>query len=231
MWAFAETCRSLADGCRTLGLPVTGGNVSFYNATGDTAVLPTPVIGVMGVLDDVERRTPVGFSEAGDSLVLPGDTRGRSAWPVWRTGIWVATRRPSTSSASGCLARSWSRARATGCCRRRTTCPTGASRSRSWSRACVSGTGRGWCCPRGSTRSSRCSASRPGAPSSRCRARRSCGWPTCARRGGLPWVRIGVVDTDEQDAALDVQDVLTVPLTEPARAFEGTLPALFGSAV
>jgi len=80
MWAFAETCRSLADGCRTLGLPVTGGNVSFCNATGDTAVLPTPVIGVMGVLDDVDRRTPIGSSEAGDSLVLLGDTRGGSAW-------------------------------------------------------------------------------------------------------------------------------------------------------
>ncbi len=62
------------------------GNVSFYNATGDTAVLPTPVTGVMGVLDDVERRTPIGFSEAGDLLVLPGNTRGGSAW------AWVAHR-------------------------------------------------------------------------------------------------------------------------------------------
>ena len=86
MWAFAETCRSLADGCRMLGLPVTGGNVSFCNATGDTAVLPTLVIGVMGVLDDVDRRTSIGSSEAGDSLVLLGDTRGGSAW------AWVAHR-------------------------------------------------------------------------------------------------------------------------------------------
>ncbi len=52
----------------------------------------------------------------------------------------------------------------------------------------------------------------------------------CEARG-LPWVRIGVVDTDEQDAALDVQDVLSVPVDELRQAFEGTLPALFGSAV
>jgi phosphoribosylformylglycinamidine synthase subunit PurL len=83
MWAFAETCRGLADGCRTLGLPVTGGNVSFYNATGGTAILPTPVIGVMGLFDDVERRTPSGFLAEGDAVFLLGDTAdefGGSAW-------------------------------------------------------------------------------------------------------------------------------------------------------
>ena len=46
--------RGLADGCLELGIPVTGGNVSFYNSTGDTAILPTPVVGVLGVIDDVE---------------------------------------------------------------------------------------------------------------------------------------------------------------------------------
>lgn len=51
MWQFAEAVRGLADGCRTLGLPVTGGNVSFYNQTGETAVLPTPVAGVLGVIE------------------------------------------------------------------------------------------------------------------------------------------------------------------------------------
>jgi phosphoribosylformylglycinamidine synthase len=83
MWAFSETCRGLADGCRTLGLPVTGGNVSFYNATGGTAILPTPVIGVMGLFDDVERRTPSGFLAEGDAIYLLGDTAdefGGSAW-------------------------------------------------------------------------------------------------------------------------------------------------------
>ena len=61
MWQFAEAVRGLADGCRELGVPVTGGNVSFYNQTGDVAILPTPVVGMLGVLDDVSRRTPKGF--------------------------------------------------------------------------------------------------------------------------------------------------------------------------
>ncbi|MEI6623571.1 MAG: phosphoribosylformylglycinamidine synthase subunit PurL, partial [Actinomycetes bacterium] len=52
MWQFSEAVRGLADGCLTLGVPVTGGNVSFYNQTGDTAILPTPVVGVLGVLED-----------------------------------------------------------------------------------------------------------------------------------------------------------------------------------
>ena len=65
MWQFAEACRGLADGCRALGLPVTGGNVSFYNQTGDVAILPTPVVGVLGVLEDVTRRTPIGFRDRG----------------------------------------------------------------------------------------------------------------------------------------------------------------------
>jgi phosphoribosylformylglycinamidine synthase II len=83
MWQFIETVRGLADGCATLGIPVTGGNVSFYNQTGDTAIHPTPVIGVLGVLPDVRRRLGSGFREAGVSVVLLGRTAdefGGSAW-------------------------------------------------------------------------------------------------------------------------------------------------------
>ncbi|MGH3656500.1 MAG: phosphoribosylformylglycinamidine synthase subunit PurL, partial [Micromonosporaceae bacterium] len=53
MWQFAEAVRGLADGCAELGIPVTGGNVSFYNQTGNEAINPTPVVGVLGVIDDV----------------------------------------------------------------------------------------------------------------------------------------------------------------------------------
>ena len=60
MWQFAEACRGLKDACLELGIPVTGGNVSLYNQTGETAILPTPVVAVLGVIDDVTRRTPVG---------------------------------------------------------------------------------------------------------------------------------------------------------------------------
>src|SRR5689334_1923796 len=83
MWQFAEACRGLADGCLELGTPVTGGNVSLYNQTGETAIHPTPVVAVLGVIDDVTRRTPVAFAEEGQLLYLLGDTHeefGGSAW-------------------------------------------------------------------------------------------------------------------------------------------------------
>jgi len=83
MWQFTESVRGLADGCAQLGTPVTGGNVSFYNQTGDVAIHPTPVVGVLGVLDDVRRRVPIGFGRPGAQIVLLGTTRaefGGSAW-------------------------------------------------------------------------------------------------------------------------------------------------------
>ncbi|ADI08846.1 phosphoribosylformylglycinamidine synthase II [Streptomyces bingchenggensis BCW-1] len=83
MWQFAEATRGLADGCLTLGTPVTGGNVSLYNQTGDVAIHPTPVVAVLGVIDDVARRTPIGFADEGHLLYLLGDTEeefGGSAW-------------------------------------------------------------------------------------------------------------------------------------------------------
>jgi phosphoribosylformylglycinamidine synthase II len=83
MWQFAEAVRGLADGCVALGVPVTGGNVSFYNQTGTSAIHPTPVIGVLGVHDDVRRRLSIGFGTGGADLVLLGRTEaefGGSAW-------------------------------------------------------------------------------------------------------------------------------------------------------
>ncbi|MGH3722930.1 MAG: phosphoribosylformylglycinamidine synthase subunit PurL [Mycobacterium sp.] len=84
MWQFAEAVRGLADGCVTLGIPVTGGNVSFYNQTGTTPILPTPVVGVLGVLDDVNRRIPTGFgTELGETLILLGDTADEFDGSIW----------------------------------------------------------------------------------------------------------------------------------------------------
>ena len=83
MWQFAQATEGLADGCAALGVPVTGGNVSFYNQTGGTAIHPTPVVGVLGVHDDVRRRLSIGFAAAGASVVLLGRTSlelGGSAW-------------------------------------------------------------------------------------------------------------------------------------------------------
>ncbi len=86
MWQFAEATRGLADGCRDLGVPVTGGNVSFYNQTGATAILPTPVVGVLGVLDDVNLRVPSGFVRAGDVVMLLGETYDEFDGSEW---AWV----------------------------------------------------------------------------------------------------------------------------------------------
>ncbi|WP_408898002.1 phosphoribosylformylglycinamidine synthase subunit PurL [Nocardioides sp. R1-1] len=83
MWQFAEACRGLKDGCAELGIPVTGGNVSLYNQTGETAILPTPVVAVLGVIDDVRRRTPSSFQAAGERVVLLGTTREELSGSEW----------------------------------------------------------------------------------------------------------------------------------------------------
>ncbi len=83
MWQFAEAVRGLADGCLALGTPVTGGNVSFYNQTGTTPILPTPVIGVLGVIDDVTRRTRTGLYTDGALIYLLGDTHDEFGGSEW----------------------------------------------------------------------------------------------------------------------------------------------------
>ena len=83
MWQFAEATRGLADACLELGVPVTGGNVSFYNQTGETAILPTPVVGVLGVIDDVTRRTPQAFTAPGQVVYLLGETRDEFGGSEW----------------------------------------------------------------------------------------------------------------------------------------------------
>ena len=86
MWQFAEATRGLAEGCRALGTPVTGGNVSFYNQTGATAINPTPVIGVLGVIDDVAKRIPSGFAAPGQHILLLGATADELDGSAW---AWV----------------------------------------------------------------------------------------------------------------------------------------------
>ena len=83
MWQFSETVRGLADACLELGLPVTGGNVSFYNQTGSVAILPTPVIGVLGVIQDVRTRTQMGIKTAGLDLYLIGTTDDDLSGSEW----------------------------------------------------------------------------------------------------------------------------------------------------
>ncbi len=83
MWTFAETVRGLADICLEMGLPVTGGNVSFYNQTGKVAILPTPVVGVLGVIQDVRTRTSMSSDESGLEIFQLGNTDDNFSGSEW----------------------------------------------------------------------------------------------------------------------------------------------------
>jgi phosphoribosylformylglycinamidine synthase subunit PurL len=76
MWQFVEAVEGIAEACRALALPVIGGNVSFYNETLGQAILPTPIVGIAGLLEDAERRTTQWFKEPGDLVALLGDPGG-----------------------------------------------------------------------------------------------------------------------------------------------------------
>ena len=134
MWQFAEACRGLKDACLELGIPVTGGNVSLYNQTGETAILPTPVVAVLGVIDDVTRRTPTGFGAAGERVFLLGETRDELSGSEWahvvhgHLGGLPPRARPR--GRAGARRAAAGRRRATASSPAPTTCPTAAWRRR-----------------------------------------------------------------------------------------------------
>jgi phosphoribosylformylglycinamidine synthase len=72
-WQFSQAVAGMSEACRALGVPVIGGNVSFYNETGTSAILPTPVVGMVGVMADLSHVCRQGFGAPGDSIVLLGD--------------------------------------------------------------------------------------------------------------------------------------------------------------
>lgn len=75
-WQFKEAVTGIGEACRALNTPVTGGNVSFYNETGDTAIYPTPVIGMVGLLENINQSTTIEFKGAGDFIVTLGALNG-----------------------------------------------------------------------------------------------------------------------------------------------------------
>ncbi len=87
MWQFSEAILGLVDGCRQLGVPVTGGNVSLYNQTASTPILPTPTIGVLGVIDDVATRIRAGFTQPGETVLLLGETREELSGSIWEAAV------------------------------------------------------------------------------------------------------------------------------------------------
>ena len=72
MWQFVEAVEGIGEACRALGIPITGGNVSLYNETDGRAIYPTPVIGVVGLLEHAERCVQRGFQSPGDAIVRLG---------------------------------------------------------------------------------------------------------------------------------------------------------------
>lgn len=92
MWQFREAVHGLADGAAELNIPVSGGNVSFYNQTGETPILPTPVVGVLGVIEDVSQALQhclAAYADAADShelftLILLGATHDEFGGSVWQ---------------------------------------------------------------------------------------------------------------------------------------------------
>jgi phosphoribosylformylglycinamidine synthase len=70
MWQFSQVVDGVSEACRALETPITGGNVSFYNETLGQSIYPTPVIGILGLLEDASRAVGMGFHAAGDVIVL-----------------------------------------------------------------------------------------------------------------------------------------------------------------
>jgi phosphoribosylformylglycinamidine synthase len=227
MWQFAEATRGLAEACRVLGTPVTGGNVSFYNQTGATAINPTPVVGVLGLFDDVARRTPMGFQEVGEVLMLLGDTReelGGSEW-AWALHRHLGGTPPQVDlERERLLAEVLVAGSRDGMLSSAHDLSDGGLAQALVESALAKGVGARVVLPGDldpfvqlwSESAGRALVSVPRSEELRFTE-------MCSARG-LPCTRIGVTDS----TSLEVQDVLEVPLAELRDAYEATLPALFG---
>ncbi len=230
MWQFAQAVRGLADGCAALGIPVTGGNVSFYNQTGSAAIQPTPVVGVLGVIADVRRRLPAYFgSKPGETLLLLGDTRDEFDGSVWAqvSAGHLGGRPPAVAlDRERLLAEVLSAAANEGLLSAAHDLSEGGLAQAVVESALAGETGCRIVLPEDSDpfvtlfaeSSGRVLVAAPREDESRFLA-------LCAARG-LPAVRIGVVD--ESSDVLEMQGLFTVSLTELRSTFEGVLPGLFG---
>ncbi|MCG5431297.1 phosphoribosylformylglycinamidine synthase subunit PurL [Mycobacterium sp. MYCO198283] len=230
MWQFSQAVRGLADGCAALGIPVTGGNVSFYNQTGATAILPTPVVGVLGVIDDVRRRIPTGLgTEPGETLLLLGDTRDEFDGSIWAqvTGDHLGGVPPAVDLArEKVLAEVLTAASRDGLVSAAHDLSEGGLIQAVVESALAGETGCRVLIPEGadpfvtlfSESAGRVLVAVPRTEESRFRS-------MCKARG-VPLTRIGVVDQGSD--AVDVQGLFTVALAELRATSEGVLPALFG---
>ncbi|MGL4307006.1 MAG: phosphoribosylformylglycinamidine synthase subunit PurL [Mycobacteriaceae bacterium] len=229
MWQFQQAVRGLADGCAALGIPVTGGNVSFYNQTGNTAILPTPVVGVLGVIDDVHRRIPTGLGlEPGETLMLLGDTFDEFGGSIWSQVVHdhLGGVPPKVDLArEQLLAEILTAASRDGLVSAAHDLSEGGLIQAVVEAALAGETGCRILLPEGidpfvqlfSESSGRVLVAVPRTEETRFTG-------MCSARD-LPWVRIGVVDQGSD--SIEVQGLFSASLEELRAAFEGTLPALF----
>ncbi|WAJ47905.1 phosphoribosylformylglycinamidine synthase subunit PurL [Mycobacterium sp. Aquia_216] len=230
MWQFAQAVRGLADGCVALGIPVTGGNVSFYNQTGSAAILPTPVVGVLGVIDDVDRRIPTAVgTEPGESLLLLGDTRDEFDGSIWAqvTGEHLGGLPPAVDlQREKLLAEVLSAASRDGLVTAAHDLSEGGLAQAIVESALAGETGCRIVLPEGgdpfvmlfSESAGRVLVAVPRTEESRFRS-------MCEARG-LPAVRIGVVDQGSD--VVEFQGLFTVSLAELRTTSEAVLPRFFG---
>lgn len=92
MWQFEQTVEGLAQACRAFEIPVTGGNVSFYNETDGSPVFPTPVLGVVGLIEDIARTIGPGFTRPDLPIFLIGETRDELGASEYMKSVWKAER-------------------------------------------------------------------------------------------------------------------------------------------
>ncbi|MGV1087032.1 MAG: phosphoribosylformylglycinamidine synthase subunit PurL [Mycobacterium sp.] len=230
MWQFSQAVHGLADGCAVLGIPVTGGNVSFYNQTGATPILPTPVVGVLGVLDDVHRRLPTALgTEPGETLYLLGDTHDEFDGSIWAqvTADHLGGLPPKVDLArEKLLAEVLVSASRDGLVSAAHDLSEGGLIQAVIESALAGECGCRMVLPEGvdpfvylfSESAGRVLVAVPRTEESRFAA-------MCEARG-LPAARVGVSDTDS--SSVEVQGLFTVSLEELRSTSEGVLPSLFG---
>jgi phosphoribosylformylglycinamidine synthase len=241
MWQFSEAVEGLADACLEIGIPVTGGNVSFYNQTGDAPIFPTPVVGVLGIIDDVAARIPSGWQDAGENLYLLGVTREELDGSAWADTIHdhlggrppqvdllgekrlgellrAASDQSLVSSAHDLSSGGLGQALAEGVLR----FGVGA---RVWLTEIMERDGVDAATALFSESTGRVIVSVPREEDVKFQG-------LCAGRN-YPVLRIGVTDpaADGEEPALEVQDVFTLPVSELRALSTATLPAAFGPTV
>jgi phosphoribosylformylglycinamidine synthase len=225
MWQFTEAVRGLADACLALGVPVTGGNVSFYNQTTDAAIHPTPIVGVLGVHDDVSKRLAIGFGRPDCGVVLLGRGEAEFGGSLWAhvAHRHIGGRPPAVDlDAERDLAAVLAAAAARGLLAAAHDLSDGGL-AIALAECCLAG-GQG-CAVRlpgdpftglfGESAARAVVAVVPGAEAE---------FAALCSAHGVPAAELGVTG----GSTLEVVDCFTIPLDELAAAHRGTLPALFG---